>query len=399
MRAVLFLSAALIAAPAAFAQSAGNDQYQGGDAVATTTIDVGSTGDAGATAVASGNVVTASNEDSVTALDNTQHMDGATHAEVNATVWNATGGVAVASAAVANGATVASVNGGVDADSRQFAHGDATAVTRFNGGDAAYASSSASAAGNVGALSIVNGEGRFVADQESTGSIGALVEADHCCISGAAVSAAIASANNIAAGGDTATIVGAIRQSATGDSVAASVDLYAGYASDASGNAIANGNAVTIDNEWGYVNADVDQRATADVSAESYVTLGGDFLGIGAAGAYGVGNQTILSNVGSDTVLDVTQDNAGMVTADAAIAGEGGAAALVSAAAYGNNVTGSLCSDCDMSSPTLSVNNDQRNSGDVRASATAIVPSAGSVAATASAIGNSGTFVVRGPGG
>ena len=56
------------------------------------------------------------------------------------------------------------------------------------------------------------------------------------------------------------------------------------------------------------------------MTANSYVTLGGDFLGFGSAGAYGVGNQAIVSNVGSDTVMDVTQDNAGDISANAAFA-------------------------------------------------------------------------------
>ena len=47
----------------------------------------------------------------------------------------------------------------------------------------------------------------------------------------------------------------------------------------ASGNATANANAVTIDNQWGYVNARVAQSSSAQVNADSYVTIGGDFLG------------------------------------------------------------------------------------------------------------------------
>ena len=79
--------------------------------------------------------------------------------------------------------------------------------------------------------------------------------ADHGVVEDQAVSGAIASANNLSIGGDTATILNATRQNATGASVSARSDLYAGYATDASGNATANANAVTIDNQWGYVNA------------------------------------------------------------------------------------------------------------------------------------------------
>ena len=142
----------------------------------------------------------------------------------------------------------------------------------------------------------------------------------------------------------------------------------------------------------------IDQRATANVDASSYVTLGGDFLGFASSGAYGVGNQAIVSNVGSDTVMDVTQDNAGDISANAATAGEGGVMALASSAAYGNSVSGSLCAYCDTNVPSLQASADQTNSGDVRATATVNTPRAATVGATATAIGNAATYQVRGPG-
>ena len=88
-----------------------------------------------------------------------------------------------------------------------------------------------------------------------------------------------------------------------------------------------------------------------------------------SAGAYGVGNQAIVANVGSDTVMDVTQYNAGDVSANAALAGDGGGMALASSAAYGNSVSGSLCAYCDDGNPTLTAANDQTNDGAVSARA------------------------------
>ncbi len=396
MRAALLLSAAMLAASAAHAQTYDNSQYQGGDARATTHVDVGSADDVGATAVAAGAVATVTAEDSDIRIDNSQHTDGDVSAEANAVAWSAHG-VAISSAAVSNGLTASNVNGSMDIDSDQRAHGNASASTRFTGGDASYASTSASASGNTAAVSSEYGDVLLRGYQESTGSVSASVEADHCCIAGQVVSGAVASANNIAASGNTTTSLSDITQRATGESVSARVDLYAGYATDASGNATANANSVTIDNQWGYVNSRIGQSSSANVAADSYVTLGGDFLGLGSAGAYGVGNQALVSNVGSDTVLDVTQDNTGDISANAAMVGEGGDA-LASAAAYGNTVTGSLCSYCDQDVPGLSAHNDQRNSGDVSASAAVNTQRDRSVAATATAIGNAATYSTQGPG-
>jgi hypothetical protein len=180
---------------------------------------------------------------------------------------------------------------------------------------------------------------RVLMNQESTGSVNASAEMDADIVEDQAVSGVIASANNLTVGGDTATILNATRQNATGASVTARSDLYVGSATDASGNATANANSVTIDNQWGYVNAAIEQNATSQVQADSYVTLGDSFTGFASAGAYGVGNQATVANVGSDTVLDVTQSNRGGVSANAG-SREMAAVWRSPPAAYGNSITG-----------------------------------------------------------
>jgi hypothetical protein len=395
MRAALLASVALLIAPMAHAQT--NNQYQSGNATATTTVNVGDTQDAGATAVASGNASTAVNEDGDAEFTNNQHMDGAANANADATVWHADGNVAITSAAVGNGTTATTENGDLDLWSGQASHNDANATTTFTGADSMNAGTSASASGNVAAVSADHGQARAIVLQESTGNVSAVSEADHGVVADQAVSAAIASANNLSVGGETATVLVDTTQAAYGESVSARSDLYVGYATDVSGNATANANAATIDNQWGYVNARIDQNATATVTADSYVTLGGDFLGFASAGAYGVGNQAIVSNVGSDTVMDVSQDNAGDVYANAALSGEGGDAALASAAAYGNSVSASLCAYCDDNVPSLTASSEQVNTGDVNARSAVVSPRARTVAATSTAIGNAATYQVSGP--
>lgn len=401
MRAVttLLITTALVGAPAAYAQS--NNQYNGGDATAVTNVEAGWANDAGATAVASGNAVTTTQEDNDTTLTSTQHMDGDTTAEANATVWTATGNVAITSAAVSNGGTAVIEDGSVEIDAEQLGHGDANATTTLRSGYANNAATSASASNNTAAVSAGNAELRLLMNQESVGSVNASSEVDADIVEDQAVSGAIASANNLSVGGETATVLNATRQNASGGSVTARSDLYAGYATDASGNATANANSVTIDNQWGYVNAAIEQNATATVSADSYVTLGGDFSGFGSAGAYGVGNQALVSNVGSDTVMDVAQANGGDVYANAALDAGGGGMALASSAAYGNSVTGSLCTQCDASGavPGLYASSNQVNDGNVYSTSTIRTSGAGTVGATSTAVGNAATYSARPPGG
>lgn len=395
MRAALLVTAALIAAPLAHADD--NNQYQAGNATAVVNVQAGETQDAGATAVASGNSGSATVVDDEEEIDSVQHMDGDTSATANATVWHASGNVAVTSAAVNNGATaIATEDSELYVNSQQLNHGDALAETNFTGADAYNAATTASASGNVGAVSLDHSGMALISNQESIGAISADVEADHGYVADQAVSAAIASANNLTIGGETATVLLDSAQTASG-SVNARSDMYVGYATDASGNATANANAVTLDNQWGYANARINQTADANVQADSYVTLSDGFLGFGSAGAYGVGNQAVVSNVGSDTVMDVTQYNGGDVGANAALAGEGGDQALASAAAYGNSTTASLCAYCDDNVPSLSASNNQTNDGGVNATATVVTPRARLVAATATAIGNAATYQVSGP--
>ena len=400
MRAVttLLITTALVSAPA-YAQS--NNQYQAGDATAVTNVEADWAGDAGATAVASGNAVTTTQEDNDTNLTSTQHMDGDTSAEANATIWAATGNVAITAAAVSNGGTATIADGSSDIDAQQLGHGDANATVTLRNGYSLNAATSASASNNTAAVSAQNAELRLLMNQESVGSVNASTEMDVDIVEDQAVSGAIASANNLSVGGETATVLNATRQNASGGSVTARVDLYAGYATDASGNATANANSVTIDNQWGYVNAAIEQNSNATVSADSYVTLGSDFTGFASAGAYGVGNQTTVANIGSDTVMDVAQSNGGDVYANAALDSGSGGMALASSAAYGNSITGALCTDCDATGqvPGLYASSNQVNDGSVYSSSTIRTTGANTVGATSTAIGNAATYSARPPGG
>jgi len=401
MRAVttLLITTALVSASGAYAQT--NNQYNGGNATAETNVEAGWANDAGATAVASGNTVATTQEDTDSDLTSSQHMDGATSADANATVWTATGNVAITSAAVANGGTATIVNGSSNIEAEQLGHGDANATVTLRNGYSYNAATSASASSNTAAVSAQDAELGLLMNQESTGNVNASAEMDADIVEDQAVSGVIASANNLSVGGETATVLNATTQNANGGSVTARSDLYVGYATDASGNATANANSTTIDNQFGYVNAAIEQNSSATVSADSYVTLGSDFGGFGSAGAYGVGNQALVSNVGSDMVMDVAQSNGGDVYANAALVGEDGGMALASSAAYGNSINGALCTNCDATGnvPTLTASSTQTNDGNVYSTSTVRTTGANTIGATSTAIGNAATYSARPPGG
>jgi hypothetical protein len=95
--------------------------------------------------------------------------------------------------------------------------------------------------------------------------------------------------------------------------------------------------------------------------------------------------------------MNVVQDNAGDISANAAFTGEGGDSALASSAAYGNNVEGALCIQCDTNVPSLQADNNQTNSGDVSSSARVNSAYTHTAAASSTAIGNAATFSARGP--
>jgi len=395
MRAALLISAALLIASPAFAQDNGNNQYNSGNTNAQTNVNVGQADGVGATAVAGGNVANSESEGDFE-IDSTQHNDGDTTAEADVTAWTVHGNIAVTAAAVANGGTVVAGEGDVEIDSTQLSHGNSTASVRFRGGHAHNAGTSASAAGNVGTLVAENGEIRLRGTQEATGSYTANVEADHDEVTGQVVSGAVSSANNMSIAGYTTTMLTDTNQRASGN-VGARVDLYAGQAEDASGNATANANSIAIDNQYGYVNSRIRQEASSDVAAQSYVTLGGEFSGFASAGAYGVGNSATVSNSASDTVIDVAQLNSGGVSADAGLVAAGGdGMALASSAAYGNTASGTVCGYCDAGSPGLYADVNQVNTGDVTSRATVNTGRAGLAATTATAIGNAATFSTQG---
>lgn len=391
-RASLLLAAAAIAIAPAYAQSSVvSEQVRLDDSFAALNLHVDEADDVSGAAVAGANSFTATANGAGIDAYATQYSEGSATAAADATVWRAWGDVAVGAAATGNGVVGAVENGALNVEGWQIQHGDTAASARVRTGTTWSGATSASAGANVTDVSAYNGDLRLVTGQTNTGSVSANVEADHCCVSTDIEAGAVASANSASAAGYTTTMLTATEQTSTGEAVRARTDLWAGYAGSASGSAVANGNTFSAANQWGYVNVAARQANSAGVIAESYVTLGGDWLSFASAGAYGVGNSAAVSNVGSDTVMATAQDNMGFVGAYAALAGNGGDAA-VSSTAYGNVVTGGLCNGCENGSLTAS--NTQTNSGRVESVTTVRSGWAGSVAGSATAIGNAASYSV-----
>ena len=122
---------------------------------------------------------------------------------------------------------------------------------------------------------------------------------------------------------------------------------------DAGGTAIsqqvvasANGNSVWMQNEYGYGHIQGEQDNSGAVTADAEILVGNFDADVLTVSAEGVGNSAILSNIGADAFMGLTQTNNGAVTARANLDGDAGGSALVSATAFGNAATTYVCSEC-----------------------------------------------------
>jgi hypothetical protein len=118
------------------------------------------------------------------------------------------------------------------------------------------------------------------------------------------------------------------------------------------------------------------------------------------AGASATGNNVLATTVGGDVTIDVAQDNAGggvraQTTIDNAEGvREPGRAMSASSTAYGNVIGASACSECRQ---TIDATGSQTNGADVRARTRISTSSAGTVGASATAVGNAATYQTVNP--
>lgn len=390
---LLVLGAALFTAPA-FAQSTyTGSQVQLDDSHAGLNIHVNEADAVDGAAIAGSNSLTVQGVAADLDAQGSQYSWGDATARTRVTAWHVWGDVNVGAQASGNSVYGAIEGGDINIEGAQTQRGDTRARTELRSADAWASNAWAAARANTTDVAAYNGDLHLLGAQTNKGDVSATAQADLCCISTEAAASSTASANSVSAAGYTTTMLTATNQRSHGDSVQARTDLYAGYAGDAIASASAAGNTLTATNQWGYANVAASQSNRANIIAEAYVTLGGDWLGYASAAASGVGNSAAVSNVGSDTVMTTEQANSGFVGAYAALAGNGGDADANSAA-YGNVVTGALCNACGEAGLTAS--NAQVNDGRVESVTTIRSGWARSVSGSATAIGNAASYSVSG---
>lgn len=384
----------VLAAPA-LAQSSGtalNGQLNWGDVIADITVVTGASAqDATAAATAAGNSVSGANLAGGLDAESGQSNSGATFAHANLQGGDVRHGTVMATAQ-ANAGQAQVVGGDLNLRATQTANGGdvlATATANIRNGQTLTAV--ATAASNNAALAADRGDMNIDLTQAASNSAYAVTDVDACCV-GQTVAGASSAINAFGSSSTTSTVNTGYTQTSTGAQSQASTDVYQyqGYQVAAASTAAAN--SATINNEWGYAQIRGRQSSSTNVAADTRVTLG-SWDGVASVSAYGVGNATLATNVGSDMVIDIDQVNTGGVDANAQFnAGSGnGGDVVVASTAIGNAVTGYVCSQCGDAALSGKVN--QVNGGNITSTGSISVNGAGAIYGSASAVGNSATFI------
>jgi len=387
--------ACVLAAPA-FAQNSStalNGQLNWGDVAAdinVVTRDGARSGVAAATAA--GNSVSGSNANGGLDAESDQSNSGATFAYAKLEGGDVRDATLIATAQ-ANALQAQTTNGPLNLRASQTADGgDVLASARASVRNGQTLSAVASSASNNAATAADHGDLTVALTQDASNSSYAVTDVDACCVS-QTVAGASSAINAYGSASTTSTVDASYTQTSTGAQSQATADVYQyqGYNVTAASTAAAN--SATVSNEWGYAQIRGRQSSSTDVAADTRVTLGQWSQGTASVSAYGVGNATLATNVGSDMVLDVSQLNTGGVDANAkfdAQNGNGGDV-VVASTAIGNAVTGYVCSQCGDAALNATVN--QTNGGNITSTGSISVNGAGAVYGSASAIGNSATFI------
>ena len=324
-------------------------------------------------------------------------MEGRASAETDVTVHGWSPQTSALSAAVGNSAQTAVNHGRVRARTDQLLDVDASveARTRVSASPSSTMDTSATALayGNDqshtahGARAVVRAGQRHYG-QGAT----ARVDAALAHVKGQADLLAAAGSNQLVVNAETDDVRVRSTQVATG-ATEASVGghVYNGYLVNGLSSAAAN--SATLANKGASTDAKVSQAHEGYVRAETALFVG-EYGGVNSQ-AFAAANTVSAAGYGETLKIDTDQLNTGGVDAAASFDGYDGYDAEVHASATGNGVSVQACSDCD---GVLDANNNQVNGGDVSAVSRADVgTSARAVNATATAVGNSASYVVSRP--
>jgi len=333
-------------------------------------------------------------------LDVTQSLHGDVGANTTLSGGDAETAVA-ATTAYGNSTTGGTWAGDNHYRADQISNGDIEATTDIDLHTVGVLSSSTTAIANVSVPSDEFGKNAVFQTQTSNGSVLAHSDANLCCANDTAAVVTVAGANSVSSNGTSSeNINGAVQTTAAGESVTGVTDVYAYGANNVIAATTSSGNAINVHNAYGPASLGVEgsevyQSNESFIDSQTYVTLT-HFNGQAASTAYGVGNSSLISNVGADTGMNAIQNNYGDVYTSANFNGTSttGGTAIVNSTSIGNAATATLCNLCG--DATLQGGVIQHNGGNVIATGRINTPYAGAVHGSASAVGNSATFQSNG---
>ncbi len=370
-------------------------------------VVVGDVTDVTAASTALGNTVSVLVDTGDLVVDNQQTLTASGQAQSVVTVNSANNSLDSLASTFGNSATITTCCGTINGVSTQSTAAGTTIASTSDVNITDWAidpTSSASAVGN--ALAYETWGGDLISawgGQTNDAAIDATATIDGPLLADSATATATSVGNSAQMGGENTTLAVDANQTNTATSVSSTASITSANGEDSIATATASGNNYSVENAFGFADVTSTQDNNATITAQSDLTLT-DWEGWNASSAYAVANSTIASNIGSDLQIDNTQFNDGTVTATADFAGgnAGGVGAngitdvVVSSAAFGNAVSGYICTTCGGG---VTATNHQTNSATISASTTVVSGNGGAIVATASAVGNSATFHTVDPGG
>ncbi len=374
-----------------------NGQMQLNDVLGVLNVEMGNANGISATSTAAGNNMAAKAVERDMNVVSNQTLNG--NVGALSTVWAGSARGLTLSTAVAAGNT-AQVEGCCAATTSEVNQItsypksiNATSVVRTGSADAII--SATQATGNTFAGWTANGYTNGFAGQYNGATINADSVVEACCNNTSVTSGSVAAANSARWGGESSTIYANVDQKNYADVNATSrVGIHSG--TNVTSAAASAGNLAEIQNKWGYAQMDGYQENNNAINAASVVQLG-DWGGYAVSGSNAIGNSALVSNLGSDVTMSMTQNNGGNVTAFSMLQGNSsrGGVGAVSSMATGNAITGYACASCGNGGVKVEGYSAQYNNAAVTAATYVGVGTAGQINASATAIGNSATFIAQ----
>jgi hypothetical protein len=372
-----------------------NGQVQMGDAISQLNVHVGSTHGATASSVGVGNVMNAHSVQRDMTVTSNQTLQGRVGAFNDVAIGTARGATVSTAVAQGNaGQVVGCCSNTVTSASQVANHGTTVgAVSQVRVGSSDTVVSAAQAAANNFAISTANGTSRSFVGQYSAADVQAHSNVTACCNNDSLTSSALVAANSLAVRGESSTVYADLEQKNYGRALAAS-RVNVGSGTNVTSAASAAGNTALVDNRWGYAQMNGYQENRGFVGAISEVSLG-DWRGHAVSGSNAVGNSAMLSNLGSDATIGMVQNNYSGVAAYTGLYGTSsqGGVGVASSHAVGNAVTGYACASCGNGSVKIEGYTAQYNYAPVTATTNISVGSAGHITGSATAVGNSASFI------